>query len=50
MKVAAALFNAVEDWAGQRHGDADRPQGFTDLDPEGLLVEGYENPAVVTNR
>ena len=41
--VAEALLGAVEDWARQLdltavHG----PLGFTDLDPEGLLVEGFE--------
>ncbi|MGC9313561.1 MAG: hypothetical protein ACP5IA_12810 [Sediminispirochaetaceae bacterium] len=41
--VAEALIGAVEDWAHQLdltavHG----PLGFTDLDPEGLLIEGFE--------
>jgi GNAT superfamily N-acetyltransferase len=41
--VAEALLGAVEDWARRLdltavHG----PLGFTDLDPEGLLVEGFE--------
>ncbi len=41
--VAEALLGAVEDWARQLdltavHG----PLGFTDLDPEGLLIEGFE--------
>lgn len=40
--VSAALFAAVEDWARQNdltavHG----PLGFTDMDREGLLVEGF---------
>lgn len=42
-EVSKALFDAVENWArskgmNQMHG----PLGFTDMDPEGLLVEGYD--------
>ena len=42
-EVSKALFDAVENWArskgmDQMHG----PLGFTDMDPEGLLVEGYD--------
>jgi hypothetical protein len=42
-EVSAALLNAVETWAAQRgmtgvHG----PLGFTDLDCEGMLVEGFD--------
>lgn len=41
--VAEVLFGAVEGWAREQglkavHG----PLGFTDLDPEGLLIEGFE--------
>lgn len=41
--VSAALLNAVESWALEKgltavHG----PLGFTDLDPEGMLVEGFD--------
>lgn len=41
-EVSAELFKTVEDWARSKgmtsmHG----PLGFTDMDPEGLLVEGY---------
>lgn len=40
--VSSELFNAVENWARNKgmtsmHG----PLGFTDMDPEGLLIEGY---------
>ena len=37
------LFKAVEDW-GRSKGMEDivGPLGFTDLDPEGMLVEGYD--------
>lgn len=42
-QVSRALFATVEDWARQLgctqiHG----PLGFTDLDREGLLVEGFD--------
>lgn len=42
-EVSAALFRAVEDWG--RSKGMDRiigPLGFTDLDHEGMLVEGYD--------
>lgn len=42
-EVAKALLDTVENWAKSRgavllHG----PFGFTDMDPEGMLVEGFE--------
>ena len=42
-EVADALFAAVEEWGRERgmtevHG----PLGFTDFDPEGMLVEGFD--------
>lgn len=42
-EVSAALFAAAEEWAKSKgmhhiHG----PLGFTDLDQEGMLVEGYD--------
>ena len=42
-RVSEALLNTVENWAKEKgmesvHG----PLGFTDLDPEGMLVEGFE--------
>jgi GNAT superfamily N-acetyltransferase len=45
-EVAKALIQTVEDWARSKgmvgiHG----PLGFTDLDREGLLVEGFEERA-----
>ena len=41
-EVVEKLFEAVEDWGRERgmneiHG----PLGFTDFDPEGMLVEGF---------
>jgi hypothetical protein len=50
-EAAAALMGAVEDWARSKgmagvHG----PMGFTDLDREGMLVEGFDQVATfVTN-
>ncbi len=43
-EVASALLAAAEDWA--RSKGCNRivgPLGFTDLDPEGMLVEGHEH-------
>ncbi len=42
-EVSGALLGAVEGWAREKgmqavHG----PLGFTDLDPEGMLVEGFQ--------
>lgn len=48
--VAHALLDYVEDWA--RNKGMNRiigPMGFTDLDPEGFLVEGFEHqPTIAT--
>jgi hypothetical protein len=42
-EVAAALFKAVEDWAGELGMDTlTGPHGFCDLDPQGMLVEGFD--------
>lgn len=42
-EVSAALMNAVEKWARQKGMDKIiGPLGFTDLDHEGMLVEGFE--------
>ena len=42
-RVSEALVNAVEDW-GKSQGMTDivGPLGFTDLDHEGMLVEGFD--------
>lgn len=44
-EVANALFSAAENWAKEKgmeiiHG----PLGFNDLDREGLLIEGFDQP------
>jgi len=46
--VCRALLGAVEGWAGEKgmtavHG----PLGFTDLDREGMLVEGFDEKATL---
>jgi GNAT superfamily N-acetyltransferase len=43
MEVSGALFGVVEDWARQLGlTESQGPLGFTDLDKEGLLVEGFD--------
>jgi|AGTN01.2.fsa_nt_gi Acetyltransferase (GNAT) family. len=42
-EVSGALFGAVEGWARELGlNEAHGPLGFTDLDKEGLLVEGFD--------
>ncbi|MHC1705318.1 MAG: hypothetical protein AB9846_15535 [Tenuifilaceae bacterium] len=46
--VASALIEGIEDWA--RLKGADKivgPLGFSDKDPQGLLIEGNDNPIVI---
>lgn len=46
-EVSAALFRAVEDWGRARGADSViGPIGFTDLDQEGMLVEGFDRPGL----
>ena len=41
--ISEALFNEVHQWAKELNLEAVHgPLGFTDLDPEGMLVEGFE--------
>jgi hypothetical protein len=45
-EVSAKLIETVEEWGREKgmtgiHG----PLGFTDMDPEGMLVEGFDEPA-----
>ena len=45
-EVASALLGAVEKWAVARGMDtAHGPLGFSDLEREGLLIEGFEEPS-----
>ena len=42
-EVSKALLDAVEEWGRERGMDTIvGPLGFTDLDPEGMLFEGYD--------
>jgi hypothetical protein len=42
-EVAAALFKAVEEWARELGLETlTGPHGFCDLDPQGMLVEGFD--------
>jgi len=41
--VAASLFKAVEDWAKELQAEEIQgPLGFTDLDREGMLIDGFQ--------
>ncbi len=43
INVAKALLDAVEEWGRQRGmKEIQGPLGFTDFDPEGMLVEGFD--------
>ncbi|OIP84879.1 MAG: hypothetical protein AUK44_01095 [Porphyromonadaceae bacterium CG2_30_38_12] len=50
LEVSKALLDAAEKWGNEKgmkgiHG----PLGFSDLDPEGMLVEGFENESSITS-
>lgn len=48
-EVSAALIKAVVDWGKEREMEYIKgPLGFSDMDKEGLLVEGYENLPSIT--
>lgn len=41
--VSKALFDTLETWAKEKGmGAVHGPLGFTDLDPEGMLIEGFD--------
>lgn len=48
-KVAEALFRTVENWAKELGMETlTGPHGFTDLDPEAMLIEGFDTvPTIV---
>ncbi|MCK9198691.1 MAG: hypothetical protein M0P49_03725 [Bacilli bacterium] len=51
IEVSKALFNAIAKW-GKSYGmeDFDGPITFTDLDKQGMLMEGFEYPGMfITN-
>ncbi len=46
LEVAKALFKAVEDWAiGLGMDEVVGPLGFSDLEREGMLIDGFDTPA-----
>ncbi len=46
--VANALISAVEGWAKELgYNTITGPHGFTDLDPEGMLYEGFDQTATI---
>jgi hypothetical protein len=50
-EVARLLFETVEKWAIDNGMEAiNGPLGFTDFDPEGLLVEGFNEKATIIER
>ena len=47
-EVSSALLNAVEQWAiGKGMVKLVGPLGFSDKDPQGLLIEGFDQPQVL---
>ena len=49
-EVALALLSAVESWAKERKMvRLVGPLGFSDKDPQGLLIEGFEEPPVISS-
>ena len=48
LEVARALFAAVEDWGKQRGMETlTGPHSFTDLDPEGMLIQGFDELSTI---
>jgi len=50
-EVCYALFNAVENWGKENDMKTlTGPLGFTDLDPEGIMIEGFDHtPTIASN-
>jgi len=50
-EVANALLQTVESWAGENGMEAIHgPLGFTDFDPEGILIEGFSELSTIVER
>ena len=48
--VATALLLAVEEWSKEQKMDRlIGPLGFSDKDPQGFLIEGFDEPAVIAS-
>lgn len=49
-EVAAELLKAIENWAKSKGTDRlIGPLGFSDKDPQGFLIEGFNEPAVIAS-
>lgn len=49
-EVADALIEAVENWAREKGSDRlIGPLAFSDKDPQGFLIEGFDEPAVIAS-
>lgn len=49
IEVSQALFEKVEQWARSKNADKIHgPLGFTDMDKEGLLIEGFDQLATMS--
>lgn len=47
-EVSAALFDAVEKWGKEKGmNQIVGPLGFTDMDPEGMLIEGFDKESTM---
>lgn len=50
-EVVDALFEAAQDWAKSKGMDSIAgPMGFTDLDPEGLLIHGFDRVTTMATK
>jgi len=48
-EVIEALLGRVEEWAQEKGMDRIvGPYGFTDQDPEGFMIEGFDEPSTIT--
>jgi len=49
-EVAAALFGAVEDWGREKGMEKIvGPLAFSEKDPQGILIEGFDEPVVIAS-
>jgi len=47
-EVSHALIKAIEDWAKEKGmKKLIGPYGFSDKDPQGLMIEGFEHPPII---
>jgi len=50
-EVVDTLFSAAHKWAGQKGmTEVIGPMGFTDLDPEGLLIKGFDKVSTMATK